>query len=153
MQSFTIEKVKAAFSVLPEFNEHLATIDKIPINESLVLMMREISQERFRQFLRLTKDSSYLEPVNIISCLGLFSVVGAQFFASLYECRELADNESHFKMFFEAQVHNMNPPPMEWKKGEKWFAQAYMMEMRVAAALIEQLQLRAIKPFYREPQE
>lgn len=99
MQSITMETFKSALSVVPQFREYLTKIDEIPIDDSLVLQMKEISQERYRQWMRLTKGTMFLYPTDVVSCLGLFSAVG---------------NMKHLDAFIEAQVQIKNPNLM-WR--------------------------------------
>lgn len=131
-----METLRSSFSDIAEFNEYMGKIDTISIDESLVLSMKELSQERYRQWIRLTNHTRFMEPVNIVACLGLFSAVG---------------NMKHLDKFIDALMQKRSSTGILWRIGPtKWFVDVCLMEIRLAAALIEQLQLRAIKPFYHE---
>lgn len=112
-----------------QYSRQCVLIRNQPVDEQLAFMTREVHQERYRQWKRLTATTNKLMFEDIICCLGLFSLV---------------KHKRNALTMVDYQLQNVHPPTQNWFVDNLLNVDLCIMEIRMAAVFIEQLQLRNV---------
>lgn len=129
-KALSVSNVLTIFSGI-QYSRQCAVIRDQPMDEKIAFMTKEVQQERYRQWKRLTATTNKLTFDDIISCLGLFSLV---------------NQKDNVVSMVEYQLQNVHPRVEGWfnDKDNMWNIDLCLMEIRAAAVFIEQLQLRNV---------